>query len=101
MPEAFSGTPRVDGNALAGLLGDVFAADVTMMIARCVGCGTVAPLAETIVELDDRCAIVMCRGCRHTLMTVLNEGHGASMSIVFGSLGSISFAPTSQRGMDE
>lgn len=64
----------VDGNAAAGMLWDVFEADVTAVIGVCGGCGAAAPIAETVVELDDRAAIVRCRSCTHTLFTVLRDG---------------------------
>ena len=31
--------PRVDGDALGGVLGDLFAADLTMATTTCAGCG--------------------------------------------------------------
>jgi hypothetical protein len=33
-----------DGNALAGLLGGVFAADITTVVRRCASCGDASPL---------------------------------------------------------
>ncbi|WP_194395518.1 DUF6510 family protein [Microbacterium atlanticum] len=74
----------VDGNAAAGMLWDVFGADVTGVRAVCGGCGSTAPMAEAIVELDETAAIVRCRGCTHTLVTVLRGERGARM--VIGSL---------------
>ena len=75
---------RVDGNALAGVLSEVFEADVTALIGVCGGCGAAAPLAETVVELDDVAAIVRCRSCTHTLFTVLRDAQGAR--VVLASL---------------
>ena len=74
----------VDGNAVAGLLADVFGGDATMLVGVCGGCGAAAPLAETVVELDEAAAIVRCRSCTHTLLTVLREGEG--IRVVFGML---------------
>ena len=37
---------RLDGNALAGPLREVFAVDVTAAIARCAGCSRVGVVAE-------------------------------------------------------
>lgn len=77
----------VDGNAVAGMLWDVFGADVTAVIGVCASCGARARLAEAVVELDDVAAIVRCRGCTHTLFTVLRDGDG--MRLVIGSLGEL------------
>ena len=76
---------RVDGNALAGILATVFASDVTSIVGTCRHCGSTAPLAEAVVELDDLCAIVLCRGCTHTLLTVMNGPDGARL--ILGALG--------------
>lgn len=66
----------VDGNALAGLLSDVFAVDVTTVIGTCGGCGATAPLADAVVEIDEIAALVRCRSCTHTLFTTLRTGDG-------------------------
>lgn len=77
----------VDGNALAGLLSELFDGDVTMLEGVCGGCGSRAPLADAVVEIDEAGAIVRCRGCTHTLATVLRDGDG--VRLVFGMLGEL------------
>ena len=74
----------VDGNAAAGMLWDVFGADVTALVGVCGGCGDASPLAEAVVEIDEMAAIVRCRSCTHTLFTVLRDGDG--MRLVLGML---------------
>jgi DNA-directed RNA polymerase subunit RPC12/RpoP len=74
----------LDGNAAAGILSDIFVGDVTQCVGVCGGCGAVAPLAEAIVELDEVAAIVRCRGCTHTLLTVLRGPD--ETRVVFGTL---------------
>lgn len=81
---AGSATATVDGNVLAGMLADVFDGDATTLVGVCDGCGAVAALAETVVEIDDTAAIVRCRSCTHTLLTVLREG--TRVRVVFGML---------------
>ncbi|MCH6229528.1 DUF6510 family protein [Microbacterium sp. CFH 31415] len=71
MMRAENATSTVDGNALAGMMDDLLAGEITVMTAVCGGCGSAGPLAETVVELDDTAAIVRCRSCTHTLFTVL------------------------------
>jgi len=74
----------VDGNAIAGLLAELFAQDMTAMDGECGGCGARAPLANSVVELDEVAAIVRCRSCTHTLFTVLRDGERLRLRI--GSL---------------
>lgn len=74
----------VDGNAAAGMLADVFGDDVTALVGVCGGCSAMAPLAETAVELDEAAAIVRCRSCTHTLLTVLRTPSG--IRLVIGTL---------------
>ena len=48
---------------MGGLLGEVFAADLTMADTTCAGCGAVAPLARLRVYLDAPGAVGRCEGC--------------------------------------
>ncbi|MBW9093875.1 hypothetical protein JNB62_09290 [Microbacterium jejuense] len=81
---ADNATSTVDGNAAAGMLWDVFGADVTALVGVCGGCGAAAPFAETVVELDESAAIVRCRSCTHTLFTVLRDDGGTRL--ILGAL---------------
>lgn len=74
----------VDGNVLAGLMAEVLDGDVTTLVGVCAGCGAAAALAETVVEIDEAAAIVRCRSCTHTLLTVLTDGD--AVRIVVGML---------------
>jgi hypothetical protein len=74
MMRAENAASVVDGNAAAGMLWDVFGADVTALVGVCGGCGDASALAEAVVELDETAAIVRCRSCTHTLFTVLRDG---------------------------
>lgn len=78
------GATRVDGNAIAGLLSEAMAGDVTVMVGVCGGCGDASVLAEASVEQDDTGAIVLCRACTMTLFTILRESDG--VRLIFGSL---------------
>jgi len=53
----------VDGNALGGLLGEVFSADLTMATTTCAGCGGVAPFAGLHAYLDAPGAVGRCASC--------------------------------------
>lgn len=64
---------RVDGNALAGPLSEIFRTDMTDASGECRHCGTLAQLADAIVEMDDAGLIVMCGHCGRTLFTVVRS----------------------------
>jgi Family of unknown function (DUF6510) len=58
----------VDGNALGGLLIDVFGADLTAASAVCGSCGTSAPVAVLTVYRRAPGTVVRCRSCDAVLM---------------------------------
>ena len=60
----------LDGNAIAGLLYDVFGADMTGVMATCATCGATAALAETTVYPRLPGAIVRCRTCGALLIAI-------------------------------
>lgn len=72
---------RVDGNALAGMLSGVFADDPTSIVVVCGHCARSGSLAEAVVERDEHAAIVRCRGCSRTLMTVVAAPSGPAIRI--------------------
>ncbi|MDL5351432.1 DUF6510 family protein [Microbacterium sp. zg-YB36] len=72
---------HVDGNALAGLLADVFATDITVAVMVCAGCGARGPLGGADVEDDGVAAIVRCRSCTHTMLTVLRCADGLTLRV--------------------
>ncbi len=56
--------PRhVDGNALGGVLSEVFVADLTIATTTCAGCRNVSALAVLDVFLDAPGAVARCRAC--------------------------------------
>jgi len=66
---------HVDGNAIAGLLADLFSFDPTMAELRCDGCGEVSMLATTMVYTDAMGAVAHCAHCDNVLVTLV-EGDG-------------------------
>lgn len=54
---------RVDGNALGGLLSEIFAADLTLATTTCASCRAVTPLAVLHVYLDAPGAVARCPDC--------------------------------------
>jgi len=60
----------LDGNAIGGLLHEVFGTDMTDADATCATCGAVGPLAETAVYLRGPGTVVRCRTCSGVLMVI-------------------------------
>jgi hypothetical protein len=61
----------LDGNAIAGLLVDVFGAETTTAMGTCGRCGARARVAETEVYLRAPGTVVRCRSCRTVLMVLV------------------------------
>ena len=59
---------RLDGNAVAGLLAEVFTLEATTAIVRCAGCGHEDPLGAATVYANAPGVVVRCRGCASVLM---------------------------------
>jgi hypothetical protein len=60
----------VDGNAIGGLLQDVFGTDLTAAEAVCAACGAAGPVAGTVVYLRAPGTVVRCRNCAGLLMVI-------------------------------
>jgi hypothetical protein len=59
---------RLDGNAIAGMLGEMLSVDATTIVVRCAGCGAEGALGEAVVYLQCPGAVVRCSGCDTVLM---------------------------------
>jgi Family of unknown function (DUF6510) len=58
----------LDGNAIGGLLMQLFGTDLTAAIGTCGVCGTAGPVAEMAVYLPKLGTVVRCRVCDNVLM---------------------------------
>ncbi|MBT0993432.1 hypothetical protein KIN34_03925 [Cellulomonas sp. DKR-3] len=81
----------VDGNAIAGSLRALLETDATVVVVECAHCGASAPMATAVVEVDERAAIVRCRGCTRTLFTVLR--HDERVELRIAAVASLSTPP--------
>ena len=67
--------PRhVDGNALGGVLSEVFVADLTMATTTCAGCGNASSFAVLDVFLDAPGAVARCRSCGAVQLRLVRSG---------------------------
>jgi hypothetical protein len=60
----------LDGNAIGGLLLDVFAADMTSATAVCAACGAARPVADAMVYVRGPGTVARCRRCTSVLIVV-------------------------------
>jgi len=62
----------LDGNAIGGLLLEVFGAELTTASGTCAACGATAQVAELVVYLEAPGTVVRCRTCDSALMVVVD-----------------------------
>ena len=65
----------LDGNAVAGILAEVFGADMTAAITVCVGCGDHHHVGELVAYVHAPGIVLRCRGCGAVQVTVV-RGRG-------------------------
>ncbi len=62
---------RLDGNALAGLLGELAGMEPTTVRCVCGGCGSSAMVAEARLYVDAPGAVMRCPSCEEVLFVVV------------------------------
>jgi hypothetical protein len=63
----------LDGNAIAGLLVDVFGAEMTTATGVCASCGARSIVAELTVYQRAPGTVVRCRTCESVLMVFVGR----------------------------
>jgi len=58
----------LDGNAIGGLLLEVFGTEMTTAVGTCIYCGDTGPLAELVVYRPGPGTVVRCRVCGNVVM---------------------------------
>jgi hypothetical protein len=61
---------RVDGNAAAGILSEVFVSDLTVARARCAGCGTTGAVAMLLVYAHGMGTVMRCPECDGVVLRI-------------------------------
>jgi Family of unknown function (DUF6510) len=61
---------RVDGNAAAGILSELFVPDLTAARAKCAGCGTTRTIGAMIVYAHGMGTVMRCPGCDMVVMRI-------------------------------
>ncbi|MFD1930803.1 MULTISPECIES: DUF6510 family protein [Nonomuraea] len=61
---------HLDGNALAGPLGEIFAVDLTAAVGRCANCGLQGPVAALRVY-EGAGLVARCPGCEEVVLRLV------------------------------
>jgi hypothetical protein len=61
---------KLDGNAAAGVLQEIFPFDMTLVQATCTGCGATNVIGVLAVYMHGMGAIVRCPSCNTALIRV-------------------------------
>ena len=64
------GETRTDGNAIAGVLQEVFVREVTTSRIACAGCGNVEPIGAEHAYAQAPGVVLRCRNCDAVLLVV-------------------------------
>lgn len=65
---------RLDGNAIGGVLDEIFVAEMTVAVGICRSCGATGPVAELHVYMRAPGIVVRCPGCESVLATIVQSG---------------------------
>jgi hypothetical protein len=67
---------RLDGNAAAGLLREVFVPDLSAARGACAACGTIAPMGSQHLYMYPLSpgAVLRCTSCQEVLMVLVHAG---------------------------
>lgn len=72
---------HLDGNALAGPLGEIFAVDVTAATGRCASCGLAGPVASLRVYGPDPGLVARCPGCEEVILRLVRGPNTAWLDL--------------------
>jgi uncharacterized protein DUF6510 len=61
---------KLDGNAAAGMLQEIFPFEMTLVQATCTGCGTTREIGALAVYMHGMGTIVRCPSCDNVLIRV-------------------------------
>lgn len=67
----------LDGNTMAGALGEVFAVDISVAVIECAGCGHTGVVAEAVVYADAPGMVARCSQCSDVLLRLVRSDRRA------------------------
>ncbi len=63
---------RLDGNAIGGLLREIFTMEMTAAESTCAGCGAINAVGRVMVYRDAPGTVVRCPECGQVLMRIVH-----------------------------
>lgn len=63
----------LDGNAVAGLLDELFGRDVTASPCQCAHCGEVGPVATLLAFTQAPGVVLRCPGCEQVVLRMVQK----------------------------
>ena len=67
---------KLDGNAAAGTLEQIFAFEVTTAVGTCGNCGTVGPVGGASLYAQAPGIVLRCPACENVLLRLADDGGG-------------------------
>lgn len=67
---------RLDGNAAAGLLAEIFTFEITTARAACVGCGASGEVGAQMAYVTEIGTVIRCSSCDSPLIRVVRQQNG-------------------------
>ena len=61
---------ELDGNAAGGLLQEIFGTEMTVAVATCGSCGSVAQIGADAVYAGGPGTVIRCRSCEGVLVVI-------------------------------
>jgi stage V sporulation protein SpoVS len=71
----------LDGNAIAGVLSEVFAVEMTSAVGTCAACGATGAVATLRVYVHAPGVVVRCPQCESVLMRIVRNGERAWLEV--------------------
>jgi hypothetical protein len=71
----------VDGNAVGGLLAELFGAEITASEERCLHCGTVSTIATFRVYMRGPGIVVRCPACTDVVLRIVRTTSGVRLDL--------------------
>jgi hypothetical protein len=71
----------LDGNVAAGILGEIFTAEMTVASTSCAHCGAVRPLGELDAYTHAPGVILRCSSCEAVLLRLMRTGERAWLDL--------------------
>jgi len=64
---------RLDGNAIGGVLGEIFGTEMTLALGVCRSCGSMGRVAELHVYLRAPGIVARCANCESVLVKIVQS----------------------------